>query len=106
MTGTTSSVENPASLVDVPMLCVCWFPGSADIAASFPTISGSPKVGTVESLVSEVVNEFEIGDFVVLLVAVSVVDLVPFGDWAIDSLPDPDVNELESSVEMGSVIPL
>jgi hypothetical protein len=51
------------------------------------------EVGGVESLVRDRIDEFEVFDSVVLLIAVSVVDLEAFWDRASLSFPDEIVDE-------------
>lgn len=105
--GSASAVEDPALGREVVVLSVGWFPLAAAVAASLPASVGSAAVvGTVEPLVREVVDEFEVGKVVVLLVLVDVVDLESGRDRAVGLFPHPVVNEAESSSEVGAVVAL
>jgi hypothetical protein len=92
--GSASAVERPPFLREVPPLGL---EGSKELAdgARLPPNPIDKLAPGVDSLVGCGVNEEEVGEGVVLLVSVDVVDLVALGDWPVSGFPSEDVAELE-----------
>jgi hypothetical protein len=93
--GSASSVERPALGAEIPVGGAHRLELAAD-SAGLPPFAISELTPGVDALVGESVDEGEVGEGVVLLVAVPVVDLVAVRDGAVDGLPGDDVPELES----------
>ena len=104
MAGPTSSVEGPAFGAEV-VVGVDGLLLSADAAGLVPTPVSELAAG-VDALVGGGVHESEVGEPVVLLVAVDVVDLVAGSDGSVRSLPCDDMGQSKPSVEGASEVAL
>jgi len=89
-----SSVERPALGTEIPVGGSHRLDLSAD-SARLPPLAVSELAAGVDALVGDGIDEEEVGESVVLLVTVDVVDLVAVGDGSVDGLPGDDVPELE-----------
>jgi hypothetical protein len=105
VTGPASSVERPPFTTEIPVGDPHRLEFSAD-TAGLPPLSVSELAPGVDALVGDGVDEEEVVEGVVLLVAVDVVDLEAFGLGTVDGFPGCDVSELESSVHVASEIAL
>jgi hypothetical protein len=99
--GSAPSVEGPSFSREVPPLLGDGSEESAD-SAGLPPNPIDKLASGVDSLVTDGIDEEEVGEAVVGLVPVDVVDLVALGDRPVDGLPGADVAELESSASVVS----
>jgi hypothetical protein len=93
--GSAPAVERPALGAEIPVDGAHRPELTAD-PAGLPPLAVSEFAPGVESFVGERIDEDEVDESVVLLVAVRVVDLVSGGDGSVGRLPGDDVPELES----------
>lgn len=101
--GTANPVADPPLLGEVPVFLGDWLSLSAD-GAGFPPDPVAEDATPVEPLVGKGIDEFEVGESVVELVVVLVVDVVSGRDFSVRLLPDDAVLEPKSSSEVSSKV--
>ncbi len=105
MTGAATPVERVPLGRDVPVLFGDGFECSADVAGLPPDAVAEFAPG-MDALVVRETDEFKVGDVVVLLVSVSVVELESRRDGSVMPFPLNDVDKSESPVEVPAKITL
>jgi hypothetical protein len=93
--GAAPSVEGPSFSGEVPPFLSDGAEKLAD-GAGLPPKPIDKLAPGVDSLVTDGINKEEVGEAVVGLVPVDVVDLVSVWDWPVDGFPGADVSELEA----------